>query len=55
MKPPQSLQIVLPDVLYRASFLAAYVALSGREKIAGIYLGADGTEDLFYNRFPEYV
>ena len=55
MEHLRSLQFVLPDERYRASFLAAYEELSGRERNDWIYLGPDGTEDLIYNRFAEYV
>ncbi|MBM3289252.1 MAG: GNAT family N-acetyltransferase [Candidatus Hydrogenedentes bacterium] len=54
MHPP-SLQFALPDVRYRASFLSAYEEMSGRERNDWIYLGPDGTEDIIYDRFAEYV
>jgi len=49
------LEFVLPAERFHRSFLAGYEELHERHKNDWIYLGPDGTEDLIYNRFPEYV
>jgi predicted acetyltransferase len=53
--PHERLQLVLPNVSYRDSFLSAYEELSEKEKNDWIYLGPYGTDDLIHNRFDEYV
>lgn len=51
-----TLQFVAPDECYGKSFLAGYEEMTTpSDRDAWIYLGPDGTEDLIYNRFSEYV
>jgi len=50
-----NLQFVLPHERYRESFLCAYEELSDAQKSDWIYLGPDGSAELIYKRFEEYV
>lgn len=53
--PHPPLEFVLPDERYRDSFLRGYEELTGREKNDWIYLGPDASDEIIYNRFPDYV
>ena len=55
MKNQKTIDITLPSERYSRSFISAYEEFPASEKSDWIYLGPDGSEDLIYNRFPDYV